>query len=64
MSQTIIRNARQVILAVDSSKLDRPAPVRVGNLGDIDWLVTDRAPDLLKTACTDAGVRVVETGVS
>nr|WP_208404043.1 DeoR/GlpR family DNA-binding transcription regulator [Sphingomonas insulae] len=61
VSQTIIRNARQVILAIDSSKLDRPAPVRIGNLDDIDWLVTDRVSESLRAACTDAGVRVVET---
>ena len=61
VSQTIIRNARQVILAIDSSKLDRPAPVRVGNLDDIDWLVTDHVPDSLRAACAEAGVRIVET---
>lgn len=63
VSQTIIRNARQVILAIDSSKLDRPAPVRIGNLDDIDWLVTDRVPDSLRAACADAGVRLIETDI-
>lgn len=62
VSQTIIRNARQVILAVDASKFERPAPVRIGDLSDIDWLVIDRAPAALKAACDAAGVRVVETG--
>lgn len=62
VSQTIIRNARRVILAVDSSKMERAAPVRVGNLGDIDDLVTDRAGDALRAACAKAGVRLVETG--
>lgn len=61
VSQTIIRNARQVILAIDASKLDRPAPVRIGNLDDIDWLVMDRVPDALRVACGQAGVRIVET---
>lgn len=61
VSQTIIHNARQVILAIDASKLDRPAPVRIGTLDDIDWLVTDRAPPALRAACVAAGVRIAET---
>lgn len=61
VSQTIIRHARRVILAVDSSKLERPAPVRIGTLDDIDWLVIDHAPEGLRSACAAAGVRVVET---
>ncbi len=60
VSQTIIQNARQVILAIDSSKLHRPAPVRIGSLRDIDWLVIDHAPDALRSACAAANVRVVE----
>lgn len=62
VSQTIIAQARQVILALDSSKLGRPAPVRVGDLGDIDFLVTDTLADAgLVQACSLAEVRVVET---
>lgn len=60
VAQTIIRNARQVVLAVDAGKLQRPAPVRIGTLGEIDWLVMDRVPDALRAACEGAGVRVVE----
>lgn len=41
VTQTIIRHARSVILVTDSMKLERRAPVRVGNLSDIDLLVTD-----------------------
>ncbi|MFD1952211.1 DeoR/GlpR family DNA-binding transcription regulator [Sphingomonas arantia] len=62
VSRTIIQNARKVILAVDSSKFDRPAPVRIGSLKEIDWLVTDRLPDALRGVCREAGVQVVETG--
>ena len=57
VSQTILDNARRVILAVDSTKLDRPAPVRIGQLADIDYLVTDLAADPLRAACAAAGVR-------
>jgi DeoR family glycerol-3-phosphate regulon repressor len=61
VSQTIIRQARQVLLALDCSKLDRPAPVRIGGMADIDFLVTDRADPRLTGACRDAGVALVET---
>ncbi|MCU1716458.1 DeoR family transcriptional regulator [Pseudomonas sp. 5P_3.1_Bac2] len=44
VSQAIIANARQVILAADSSKFGRNAMVRLGSLSLIDCLVTDRAP--------------------
>ncbi len=59
VSQTIIAHARKVMLAVDSSKLGRPAPVRIGDLSDVDYLVTDAADDALEAACDAAGVCVV-----
>jgi DeoR family glycerol-3-phosphate regulon repressor len=63
VSQTIIRNARQVILAADASKIGRPAPVRIGDLNDVDFLVTDLLDDArLTDLCRLAGVVVVQTG--
>lgn len=63
VSQTIIRHARQVILSLDSSKLGRPAPAKIGDLADIDFLVTDAIGDArLAEACRMADVRIVETG--
>jgi DeoR family transcriptional regulator, glycerol-3-phosphate regulon repressor len=63
VSQTIIRNARQVLLAADASKIGRPAPARIGDMHDIDILVIDRLDDpVLAEACRVAGVRVLETG--
>lgn len=44
VSQAIIANARQVILAADSSKFGRNAMVRLGSIALIDCLVTDSAP--------------------
>lgn len=61
VSQTIIAQARHVILALDSSKLGRPAPVRIGDLEDVDYLVTDVAGPALRSACDGAAVKVVET---
>jgi DeoR family glycerol-3-phosphate regulon repressor len=59
VSQTIIAQARKVILTLDSSKLGRPAPVRIGDLGDIDYLVTDAVDDALESACDASDVTVV-----
>ena len=44
VSQAIIANARQVILAADSSKFGRNAMVRLGSISLIDCLVTDQPP--------------------
>jgi DeoR family glycerol-3-phosphate regulon repressor len=41
VTRGIIRNARSVILVVDSMKYDRRAPIRIGDLGNIDTLITD-----------------------
>lgn len=61
VSKAIIANARQVILAADQLKIGRPAPVRIGHIGDLDIFVTDRmASPALAAVCKAHGVRVVE----
>jgi DeoR family glycerol-3-phosphate regulon repressor len=63
VSQTIIANARRVILAADQSKVGRPAPVRIGDMGHVDYFVTDRMEDgALSHACRSAEVEVIVTG--
>jgi DeoR family glycerol-3-phosphate regulon repressor len=44
VSQAIIANARQVILAADSSKFGRNAMIRLGPISLVDCLVTDQQP--------------------
>ena len=44
VSQTIISHAREVWLAADVSKFNRPAMVAVGHLSQIDRLFTDAPP--------------------
>lgn len=62
VSQTIIAHARRVILAADQTKFGRAAPVRIADLAEIDWLVTDRMSDrALHDACTRAEVELIET---
>ncbi|CAN5237994.1 DeoR/GlpR family DNA-binding transcription regulator [soil metagenome] len=64
VSQTIIRGARKVILVADSSKVGRPAPVRVGHLREIDYLVSDRIIDPeLRALCAQHEVTLIETDV-
>ena len=61
VSQTIIAHARKVILVADASKIGRPAPIRIAELGRIDHLVTDRIDPVLAATCRDADVEVIET---
>ncbi len=59
VTQTIIRQARSVILVTDSTKLKRSAPVKVGTLADIDILVTDDGiSDEFKDVCRQNNVDV------
>jgi DeoR family glycerol-3-phosphate regulon repressor len=62
VSQTIIQNSRQVILVADSSKLKRPAPVRIGHISDVDVYVTDELNnEKLAAVCESNGVKVIAT---
>ncbi len=45
VSQAIIANSREVVLAADHTKLGRPAMIRLGDLSNIDTFVTDCIPD-------------------
>jgi len=57
VARAIIENAQTVILAADSSKYDRPAPVRFGHLWQAQTLVTDRGcPSGLRRLCAERGV--------
>ncbi len=42
VSQAIVSNAKHVILASDSTKHERTAPIRIGHISKIDTFVTDR----------------------
>ena len=45
VAQALIRNSRQVILACDHTKFGRHAMIRLGDIGSIQVLVTDREPE-------------------
>jgi len=62
VSQAIIANARQVILAVDSSKHERSAPVRIGHVSQINCFVTDQCPNRKFRRLLDGfDIRTIET---
>lgn len=61
VSQTIIAQARKVILAADASKFGRAAPVRIADLAAVDHLVTDQLAPSLAEVCARAQVTVMET---
>jgi DeoR family glycerol-3-phosphate regulon repressor len=44
VSQAIIKNSRQVLLAADHSKFGRNATIRLGNITDADDVFTDQTP--------------------
>ncbi len=44
VSQAIIANSREVILAADHTKFSRQAMIRLGDFNDINTLVTDKKP--------------------
>lgn len=62
VARTIIDNARSVILVADSTKFERSAPVRIGHVSQVDYIVTDASvPDAFLDACIAHDVRVETT---
>ncbi len=62
VAQAIIENARKTILVVDSMKLERSAPVRIGHLSQMDFIVTDQAlPKKLREVCAENDVTIKVT---
>ena len=63
VAQAIIRASRQVWLAADHSKFNRPAMVEVGRLDQVDRLFTDQAPPMVFDALlAEAGVACTVVG--
>jgi DeoR family transcriptional regulator, glycerol-3-phosphate regulon repressor len=59
VSKAIIRQSRTRFLVTDLSKLDRPAPVRLASLAELDAVFTDKPlPDALALACTGWDTRI------
>ncbi|USD67638.1 DeoR/GlpR family transcriptional regulator [Vibrio sp. SCSIO 43136] len=45
VKRAIIENSRSVLLGVDHTKFGRSAMVKLGNLSEVDLVITDAAPD-------------------
>lgn len=61
VARAIIANARSVILASDSGKLTRSAPVRIASISEVDHFVTDRIDDQsFRALCERESVNLVE----
>lgn len=64
VSQAIIANARHVILVADSTKHERRAPVKIGQLAQVDTFVTDRINTTsIRQLCIKGDVEIVEVGL-
>lgn len=60
VARAILRNARTRILVADASKFERSAPVRIGDISEIDYFVSDRAPPgEFARACEEAGTTII-----
>ena len=63
VTRAMIQSAKHVILAADSSKFGRSAPVCIDQLGKVHTLVTDRfAAPALRALCQAHEVELVEAG--
>jgi DeoR family glycerol-3-phosphate regulon repressor len=63
VSRAILAASRRAILVADAMKFSRSAPVRIGHIADLDYLVTDRPPDAeLSRICAESNVAVELAG--
>jgi len=63
VTQAIIKHSRAVILVTDSTKFERRAPIRIGNLSEVDTLVTDDGlPPESEQYCRDNRVELAIVG--
>ncbi len=60
VARAVVESSRQVWLAADHSKFNRPAMVQLGRLNEIDALFTDQAPAApFRSLLDEAGVELV-----
>lgn len=64
VTRLMMAQAKHVVLAVDSSKFTRSAPVVIGTLGQVNTLVTDRCRNAdIRRICDERDVELVEAMV-
>jgi DeoR family glycerol-3-phosphate regulon repressor len=63
VARAIIQNARQTILVAHREKFDKNAPVRICDVGRLDYFVTDQPPPAgFARACEAGGCRIIVAG--
>jgi len=63
VARAILRNSRTRILVCDASKFDTSAPVRICDIADLDYFVTDRPPPApFAETAQAAGTRLIIAG--
>ena len=63
IAQAIMHQARKTILVADTTKFERRAPVRIGQLTDIDIFITDAPPPpSIAEICATAEVELIIAG--
>ncbi len=64
VARAILRNARTKILVCDAQKFERTAPVRICDISEIDYFVTDRQPSAeFAAVCERCGTTILALGV-
>jgi DeoR family glycerol-3-phosphate regulon repressor len=59
VAQAIMNCARKSMLVADSMKFERTAPVRIGHISQLDYVVTNASmPPRLHDLCHDKGVQI------
>ncbi len=62
VAQAIIRNARTVMLVADKMKFKKSAPVRIANIAQVDYFITDTMPSEPFLNVCQANSVIVKTG--
>jgi DeoR family glycerol-3-phosphate regulon repressor len=62
VAQSIISNARHVMLVCDATKFERSAPVRIAHISQVDTFITDFCrSDAVRKICAENAVELIET---
>ena len=62
VAQSIVSNARHVILVCDSTKFERSAPVRIAHISQVNTFITDHCPSAtVRRICAESAVELIET---
>lgn len=65
VTNAMVRNARSVILVADNSKFQRKASVRLGNVSQLNYFVSDISPPpKFSKVCQEFGVKVLSVASS